>query len=116
MDFSRFVANVIGQDSRNRFEKYDGNLDIVPYEFKPFYREYNPVDVEVASEIGDVRFCPADDLAELQSEYAYLNAQFVFATTNGDPIFFHEGQIYTCPHGMKEPEWEILDSIDWFFK
>lgn len=113
MSFSKFVERAIEQDKRNKFEKYDGDLDIVPDDLKGFYSEYNPMNVEVASEIGDVRFYSAEELAELQAMYAYLNAQFVFATSNGDPIFLNEGQVYTCPHGLKEPKWELLSpSID----
>ena len=108
MDFERIVATAIEQDSRNKFEKYDGSLDKVPDEFKSFYREHNPVDVEIASAVGDIRLYPAEELATLQSGYAYLNARFVFASTNGDPIFFDNGQVFTCPHGMSKPKWEEL--------
>jgi hypothetical protein len=109
MDFSKFVSKATEQDKRNKFAKYDGNLDMVPDELKPFYRVYNPVDVEIDTGIGSVRFCPADSLGELQSEYAYLGVQFVFATCNGDPIFLNDGQVYTCPHGVNTPKWEPLD-------
>jgi len=108
MGFEKIVAIAIEQDSRNNFEKYNGSLGVVPDEFKSFYRDHNPVDVEIASADGDVRLCPAEELAALQSEYEYLNAQFVFATTNGDPISFHEGQVFICPH-VATPTWESLD-------
>jgi len=39
----------------------------VPNELKAFYREYNPVDVEIASEFGDLRFYSVDELVELQA-------------------------------------------------
>ena len=115
MDFSLF-ATAVGRDPRNRFEKYDGNLDPVPDEFKTFYREHNPIDVELDSDYGDMRFYPAGSLPDLQAEYSYINANFIFATSNGDPIFFHEGQVYTCLHGVNEPRWELLaDGVDEFF-
>jgi hypothetical protein len=108
MSYNKFVANVISKDSRNWFAKYEGELDNVPDEFKSFYSECNPIDVEITSDRGGVRFCAADELATLQAEYSYINARFIFATTNGDPVFFQEGKIYTCPHGAKEPQWELL--------
>jgi hypothetical protein len=108
MNYAIFVANAMAQDERNTFLKYDDNLDSVPEALKPFYRGYNPVDVELDVNGVGVRFCPADQLEEIQKEYAYIRAQFVFATCNGDPIFLNEGQVYTCPHGVKEPKWEKL--------
>lgn len=71
---------------------------------RAFHRETNPQDVE----IGCVRFAPVEELANLQSEYAYIEAQFVFAISNGDPIFLKEGYVYTCPHGIKKPQYELL--------
>jgi hypothetical protein len=110
MDYVKFVDFAVSQDKRNRFEKYGGDLSRVPESLRPFYRDYNPIDVELDLEgIGDgVRFCPAGDIDNLQREYAYLNTEFVFATCNGDPVFFHEGHLYTCPHGISAPEWEAV--------
>jgi hypothetical protein len=108
MNYKTFVAKAEAQDGRNSFAKYAGNLDIVPEDVRPFYREHNPVDVEVDVGGIGVRLCPADELVELQRQYAYINAQFVFATCNGDPIFLNEGQVYTRPHGADEPKWEKL--------
>jgi len=113
MDYTAFVRKAKEQDSRNIFEAYTGNLDVVPNELKPFYRACNPVDVELDINDAVVRFCPAVELPEMQQEYSYINAQFVFATSNGDPIFLREGTVYTCAHGMKEPKWEKLsDSFE----
>ena len=110
MEFAAFVKYAIAQDSRNRFGKYDGDLSCVPLELQPFYRDFNPEDVEIDGANGAVHFCPANKLAELQKEYSFLNVQFIFATCNGDPIFFHDGQIFTCPHGVSRPEWEKLSN------
>jgi len=104
MTYLEFVEKAIAQDSRNVFAKYDGNLDVVPDTLRIFYKEKNPLDVE----INFTRFISADKLAAIQTEYHYLNAQFVFATCNGDPVFLHDGCIYTVPHGIKEPKWELL--------
>ena len=108
MDFSTFAAKVVMQDKRNIFASYTGDLDIVPEGIRAFYRCFNPVDVEVDYDGLGISFCPADDLPQIQDEYSYLNAQFVFATCNADPIFLHDNIVYTCPHGIREPVWEKL--------
>lgn len=104
MEFSEFVNKAILQDKRNVFSQYDGDLDGIPDELKAFYRDNNPTDVEV----NGIRFFAAEELSAIQEEYSYLNAQFIFATCNGDPIFLHDGHVYTCPHGVKTAKWELL--------
>ncbi len=104
MKFSKFVEKAILYDERNTFSKYDGSLDGLPDVLKDLYRESNPTDVE----FNNIRFFPVEELGGLQAEYSYLNAQFIFATCNGDPIFLHNGCVYTVPHGVKEPKWELL--------
>lgn len=104
MEYSEFVKKAVLYDTRNHFSQYDGNLDCVPDVLKTFYMESNPSDVEIDS----VRFFPVEELKSLQKEYSYLQTGFVFATCNGDPIFLHNGCVYTAPHGMKNPSWELL--------
>lgn len=112
MDFNNFVRKAIEDDSRNVFSQYSGDLTGIPEPLKTLYKESNPVDVEV----NFIRFYAAEELNGLQNEYSYLNAQFIFATCNGDPIFFHEGKIYTCPHGVDKPEWELIgENVETFF-
>lgn len=65
-----------------------------------FYKKYNPVNVE----IDMYNFIPADKLEEVNTnEYGgYFDSKeipFIFATCNGDPIFFTKGKVYTHPHG-----------------
>lgn len=113
MDFTYFVRKAISYDNRNAFSQYSGDLTGIPEQMKSFYKENNPVDVEV----NFIRFYAVEELSELQDEYSYLNAQFVFATCNGDPIFYHEGKIYTSPHGVDKPEWELIgENVETFFK
>ena len=113
MDFDCFVRKAIKYDSRNVFSRYSGDLIGIPDQLKPFYKGSNPVDVEV----NFIRFYAAEELNGLQKEYSYLNSQFVFATSNGDPIFYHEGKIYTAPHGVDKPEWELIgENIEKFFE
>ena len=104
MDYLDFAKNAVLNDSRNVFAQYDGNLDFVPETLKGFYKHTNPIAVEM----NCVRFIPAEKLSGAQAEYSYLNVQLIFATCNGDPIFWQNGCIYTVPHGIKNPEWELL--------
>lgn len=104
MEFMEFAKKAIILDKRNSFSRYSGDLSAIPEEMKDFYREVNPTDVEV----GFVRFAAAEELTNLQAEYAYLEAQFVFATSNGDPVFIKAGCVYTYPHGVKDPPHELL--------
>lgn len=116
MDYSFFVRKATSQDGRNIFKKYEGSLDAVPETLKPFYRDHNPVDVEIDTNGATIHFYPVEELTSLQSDYSYLNAQLVFATCNGDPIFINEESVYTCPHGVVSPAWEKLsDSIEQYF-
>lgn len=113
MEYSEFAKKAVLYDTRNSFAKFYGNLDCVPDVLKAFYKESNPLDVE----INCVRFFPVEKLASLQVEYAFLNVQFVFATCNGDPIFLHDGCVYTAPHGVKDPELELLaNNIETYFE
>ena len=103
MNFSSFALKAIELNRQNKFEKCNENINIVPDDFKEFYRNYNPVDVEIEIDNAIVRFYPVINLSELQVEFSYINAQFIFASCNGDPIFYEAGKIYTCPHGVKDP-------------
>lgn len=116
MDYPDFVSKIVERDHRNVFEKYTGSLEGVPDEMKKFYQAFNPVDVEIDCKGVGVRLYRAEELMSLQTEYGYLHAQLVFATCNGDPIFMHEGLIYTCPHGVKQAKWQLLaNNIAAFF-
>ncbi len=109
MTFEEFKDYVISDDKENCFSVETNIPCIVPTNLVAFYKSYNPIDVEISTEIGAVRFFPANKLEALQKEYQVANA-FVFATCNGDPIFLSDGAIYTFPHGVKEPVWESITS------
>lgn len=108
MDFSTFSKKAVAQDKRNRFGKYTGQQGAIPDALLSFYREYDPLDVEVELAEACVRFIPAAELESISEEYPYLLEQFIFATSNGDPIFLNEGHVYTCPHGGGQSQWELL--------
>lgn len=116
MDYSGFVSKAVEQDKQNKFAKYDGKLSFIPSEAREFYQKYDPIDVEVGLNGSSVRFYPISELIDLQKDYEYLHAQFVFATCNGDPIFLHQGKVYVCAHGVNDPKWEKLaDNWEAFF-
>lgn len=108
MDFSTFSKKAVAQDKRNRFGKYTGQQGAIPDALLSFYREYDPLDVEVELAGACVRFISAAELESTSDEYPFLHEQFIFATSNGDPIFLNEGHVYTCPHGGGQPKWELL--------
>lgn len=93
MTIKEFVDKAQKQDGRNVFASYSGDLSNVPQELKEFYRDYNPVDVEVSIKDAAVRFFPVTQLDDAQKEYELGNSCFVFASSNGDPIYMENGKI-----------------------
>lgn len=94
---------------RNCFSPYDGPVDFIPDAFQAFYRDTDPIDVEVRSgAYGSVRFFPAAELQQQQEAYEATPEMFVFASVNGDPIFLSDGVVYTYAHGCKGGPWEML--------
>lgn len=110
MEIHDFVLKAIVQDNRNIFEKNNKIIDCVPARLLEFYTEANPVDVEVSMDGNPVHFYPIDDLADLQEDYDLSGDRFVFATCNGDPIYYMDGRIYTCCHGASKTEDELMAS------
>lgn len=94
MAYIDFIRAAILEDSRNKFGE-SNVAAAVPESLTSFYRWYNPVDVEVTyPNLGAVKFCPAEDLVELQKDYDLPKRTFAFATCNGDPIFLWDGIVY----------------------
>ena len=115
MKIELFVEKAIKQDKRNVFSSYKGILMNTPSEFHEFYKEYNPVDVEIKTKkMGNIWFCPAERLDEIKSQYSfYPNSVFIFATCNADPIFMEYGKIYTSYESHYLPEL-LADSLNTF--
>lgn len=107
MNFKDFKEYAVSVDSNNIFGECSNVPDIVPEYLRIFYKKFNPVDVEVEIDNAIVRFYPAEQLKKLQQEYDIPDA-FIFATCNGDPIFAHNGKIYSYAHGTNKPQWEIM--------
>ena len=108
MDYSVFVRTAVAQNPLNKFDAWDGSLAGVPKELHPYYRTCNPVKVEVLLDDVPIQFVAAKSLIATTQTYSYINASLVFATCNGDPIFWDKGKIYTCAHGVKNPNWEYI--------
>lgn len=105
--FESFVQKALAQDKRNCFSPYDGPVDFIPDAFQAFYRDTDPIDVEIRSgAYGSVRFFPAAELQQQQEAYEVTPEMFVFASVNGDPIFLSDGVVYTYAHGCKGVPWE----------
>jgi len=116
--YEKFREIAMIYNKSNSFSTYNGNLNGLPVAVHEFYKKFNPVDVEIDYNGLAVRFCPADRLSQLQEEYSYINAQFVFATCNGDPIFLNDDTVYSCSHDNSEKSgWEKLsDNFDDYIK
>ena len=115
MLYNKFVNWAIAYDERNIFEKHIAplNLDAIPN----FYRFYTPLDVEISFNGSSLRFIPASELEAIAKEYNYLDFDFLFATSNGDPFFIKDNSVYTCSHGTATPNIErIANSFDDFLR
>ena len=97
--FSDFAKKALKQDSRNRFEHFDGDISFIPTVLQAFYENNNPVDVEVKINNAYVRFFSVEELQSLQQEYELGEECFVFASCNGEPIYLKQESVYTCLFG-----------------
>lgn len=118
MKIETFVKKALLQDSRNNFNKCYQNIDFIPEELKNFFSEYNPLDVEVVINGNIVRFYSAENLKKLQQEYMLENDNFVFASSNGDPIYLNSnGCVYLQCHGVqRRVEEEMASSFSAFLE
>lgn len=108
MTINEFVDKAKKQDCRNIFEKYDGDLSVIPKDLRSFYRNFNPIDVEVSMKEISVHFFPIDALDVLKTDYKLPDTCFVFASANGDPIYIEDGKIKSGVFGKKGFIPEIL--------
>lgn len=111
MKYSTFVDNAIEQDKRNKFKKTK-KVESVPNEMLDFYKESDPIDVEVSIKKRIVAFFAYKNLPKIQKEYE-LEEGFVFASCNGEPIYLKDGKVYTCTFGKKgAKETKLANSFD----
>lgn len=119
MTIEEFISKAEKQDSRNHFEPFSGDVSFVPEDIREFYVSANPVDVEIRTrKFGNVRFFPIEQIEALKNEYSFMpNDSFIFAITNGDPIFIEKTQYYITCESRYIPEFisssfrEFLDIL-----
>lgn len=104
MDYKKFIAFAVAEDSRNRFGKTTC-VKGVPDALHGFYTNCNPIDVEINYPgLGALRFYGIDELKKLHSDYSLPSTHFVFATCNGDPVFLNNDVVYISLPGKYTPE------------
>lgn len=112
-----FINLATKQDQRNLFSRYEGTIKGIPAELEPFYKNYNPIDVEVKINGNYVKFFPYDRINEMQNEYALNKNCFIFASCNGEPIYLKDGAVFTCVVGKTEIIEELLaDTLDRYWE
>ena len=96
MTIEEFITTAQKQDSRNIFEPYDGDVSFVPVDIRKLYVIANPVDVEIRTrKFGNVYLFPIDQIRYQHIEYSFMPKDaFIFASTNGDPIFIKDDIYY----------------------
>lgn len=106
MTIEEFVTKAEKQDSRNHFEPFFGDVSFIPEDIKDFYVLANPVDVEISTrKFGNVRFFPIEQIEDIKNEYSFMpNDTFIFASTNGDPIFIENKHYYITLESRYVPE------------
>ena len=116
MKIETFLEKVKEQNPDTVFGKYEGNLKNIPEELQLYYKNFNPQKVIIGYNGTSICLISAEDLEKENAYYKNMGTGFVFATCDSDPIFYSEGKIYTCPHGVKNPEWECLsETIEDYF-
>lgn len=115
MTIKDFVSKAIAQDDRNVFEPC-ATVDNLPTDIVELYKNANPIDVELNLDGIIVRFFPYDELEMVQQEYSLPKPAFIFATSNGDPIYLMEGKIYIGLHGSSDNFGELFaESVEKLF-
>lgn len=103
-----FKNKALKQDKRNVFESCSDDVSFVPVELQDFFKDCNPIDVEITMNGDAIRFYPLSDLEQLQEDYNLSNGRFVFATCNSDPIYVLERKVCTCCHGNSKAKDEEM--------
>ena len=113
MTYKEFVSRAMQQDDRNVFSTSNYIPNVVPKSLSEFYKDYNPVNVEINTEYGAIHFYGVDELDSLCKDYYfYPKKAFIFATCNGEPFFVdkEDNKVNTSLEGEYRPE-KIADSF-----
>lgn len=106
MTIEEFVKKAKEQDSRNYFEPFEGDMFNIPPDIKEFYIRANPVDVEIRTKkFGNLHFFPLEEMEVIKKEYSFMPKDvFIFASTNGDPVFIRNSHYYITCESRFKPE------------
>lgn len=111
-DFVKVITNI---DSRNIIEKC--SVQNIAEGFPGIYMFYDLVNVEVPCSMGDIRFVPRKEFDNVKLEYPDIEAECIFATNNGEPLFMKDGKVFTCLFGKGKIFYEeIAESFDAFLE
>lgn len=115
MTIEEFVKKAQKQDSRNLFESFNGDVSNIPFGIKEFYIRANPIDVEISTrKLGNIHFFPLEGIDSIKKEYSFMPKDtFIFASTNGDPIFIENSYYYITYESQFKPEL-LADSFELF--
>lgn len=117
MNYHSFFEKLKAGDSRIEYKDACQNLECKGLEIPHFYKFINPINVEFEFNDGIVKLEPFEGLLVLNEQYGYVEADCVFATCNGDPIYVKNGKVYTCNHGSKHViEEKVAVSVDSMFE
>lgn len=117
MDCHSFFEKLKVEDLRIEYFEVCKELECEGLKIPLFYKTINPVNVEFEFNDGIIRLEPFDGLLVLNEQYGYAEADCVFATCNGDPIYVKNEKVYTCTHGSRRViEEEIAMSVESLFE
>lgn len=105
-----FRKKVKEQDERNEFGTEETvNQVEIPEVLQAFYKQANPLDVEVVQEdLTAIKFYPLASLESLQAEYDFSPEKFIFATHEGDPVYVQGEKVYTEIHGSRDGKPKLI--------
>jgi len=109
--FEKFKEFAENHDKKNKFGSFDlaDEFPIISEQLKDFYKDYNPLDVEIdLGKNGVLRFFSGDELMNIQQEYD-LDSYLVFAELEGDPVVIKDGSIYISVHGTGQFDFEMIN-------
>ena len=90
MTIEEFVKKAKEQDSRNYFEPFEGDMCNIPPDTKKF---------------GNLHFFPLEEMEVIKKEYSFMPKDvFIFASTNGDPVFIRNSHYYITCESRFKPE------------
>ena len=109
--FEKFKEFAENHEKKNIFGSFDlaDEFPITSEQLKNFYKDYNPLDVEIdLGKNGVLRFFSGEELMNIQQEYA-LDNYLVFAELEGDPVVIKDGSIYISVHGTGQFDFEMIN-------